>query len=68
MYYIYIYICIYVYMFIYVPKFLRISGERSSAWWRLTWQTTVMTKATELIMRNNCARYFWQQDYEHVGV
>ena len=55
-------------MFSYVPKFLRISGERSSAWWRLTWQTTVMTKATELIMRNNCARYFWQQDYEHVGV
>ena len=50
------------------PKFFKDQRERGSAWWRLTWQTTAMTKVTELIMRNNCARYFWQQDYKHVGV
>ena len=45
------------------PKFLlRINGNEAQHGGDYTWQTTVSPKSDRTNMRDNCARYFWQQD------
>ena len=44
------------------PNCLRIRGNEAQHGGDYIWQTTVSPKSDRTNMRDNCARYFWQQD------